>query len=354
MSAAHLIQVVGMHRSGTSAVTRVVNLLGASLGSHLMPSHPRDNPRGYWEHESVYQIHENLLSKLGRTWDDVRALPTGWLEQPASETARVELTDVLREDSAPLMAVKDPRMCLFAPLWQEVTDRLGYLVSTVVIVRHPALVMRSLQRRGRFPAVLSLLLWVRHTLGAVDAAEGGPRIVLSFEQVRQNPEQAVKLLQDFEVPWPDRGYRRRMEAASSVDSGTSNQTEDLRSPDGAEIDAGLWSAAVRLYEELAQRHGSQDLNLTPERELAEERMRPYEEAADQLSFLVDSEHLQRWRAVQLGQTVERLQGQLFNQRQEMAILKASDRRLRAVEASRSYKVLRRLQRLRNEWLRADR
>ena len=42
-----VVVVLGMHRSGTSAVTRLLTLAGATPPRELMPANP-DNPQGYW------------------------------------------------------------------------------------------------------------------------------------------------------------------------------------------------------------------------------------------------------------------------------------------------------------------
>jgi hypothetical protein len=47
-----VLVVLGMHRSGTSALTGMLHHLGVALGEHLMPA-SADNPRGYWEHSDV-------------------------------------------------------------------------------------------------------------------------------------------------------------------------------------------------------------------------------------------------------------------------------------------------------------
>ena len=51
------ILVVGMHRSGTSALTRVLNLLGAELGEGLMAPAP-GNPGGFWEKREVADLND--------------------------------------------------------------------------------------------------------------------------------------------------------------------------------------------------------------------------------------------------------------------------------------------------------
>src|SRR3546814_15012580 len=68
------ILILGMHRSGTSALTRVLNLLGVALGERLMPA-GKGNESGHWESLAVYEAHEQLLTALGRRWDDFREMP---------------------------------------------------------------------------------------------------------------------------------------------------------------------------------------------------------------------------------------------------------------------------------------
>src|SRR6516164_8769546 len=69
--------VLGMHRSGTSAVTRVVSLLGADLPKNLLPP-SLTNELGYWESSDLMTIHDELLSSGGSKWDDWRAFNQDW------------------------------------------------------------------------------------------------------------------------------------------------------------------------------------------------------------------------------------------------------------------------------------
>jgi len=79
------IIVLGMHRSGTSAMARIMNLLGVALGEDIVP--PQfDNPRGFLEHRKIYEIHDKLLSGLGSAYDDIRPLPQNWWTTDTKET----------------------------------------------------------------------------------------------------------------------------------------------------------------------------------------------------------------------------------------------------------------------------
>lgn len=59
------VVVLGMHRSGTSAVTRVVNLLGLPLCRRDDLYLAADNPAGHWESTSVVGVNDALLAEMG-------------------------------------------------------------------------------------------------------------------------------------------------------------------------------------------------------------------------------------------------------------------------------------------------
>src|SRR6266516_961451 len=73
------ILVVGSHRSGTSALARVLNLIGCDLPKHVMPPLVASNELGFWEPEWVVRAHEDFLAKIGSSWDDVAPFPDGAL-----------------------------------------------------------------------------------------------------------------------------------------------------------------------------------------------------------------------------------------------------------------------------------
>jgi O-antigen biosynthesis protein len=176
--------VLGMHRSGTSALTRVLNLLGVELGASLMAA-AAGNETGFWEHQGVVDIHAALLADLGMTWDDPRRLPAGFLDSDAAGAARTALIDLLRGEfgGASLWGVKDPRMCRFLPVWREVFDALNATPGYVLLLRHPLEIARSLQQRDQMTQSRGLLLWLRHMLEAEAASRGSPRVFLRYDDL---------------------------------------------------------------------------------------------------------------------------------------------------------------------------
>lgn len=200
------ILVLGMHRSGTSALTRVLNLLGAHVGNDLLAA-KADNTRGFWEHAEAVAIHDRLLAALGRSWHDSRELPSGWLKSTAGKVAAGEVARLIERDMKDerLWVVKDPRMCRLVPLWMQVLRDLGIAAKAVLVVRDPYEVASSLHVRDGWTHRHAYLMWVEHLLDAIRATADVPRALVSYHQLLGDWRAHMRRLADqLELNWdPD-------------------------------------------------------------------------------------------------------------------------------------------------------
>ncbi len=176
--------VLGMHRSGTSALTGTLHHLGVALGSRLMAATP-DNPRGYWEHSDIVAVHERLMMALGYGWDDIRSLPPGFEHGEAAQAARRELAVIVNREftGAPLWGVKDPRLCRLMPLWAEIFAEERVEPRYLLAVRHPLDVAESLAVRDGMSLARGMLLWLGHLLDAERATRGAKRVIVHYEDL---------------------------------------------------------------------------------------------------------------------------------------------------------------------------
>lgn len=177
--------VLGMHRSGTSAVAGTLGLLGAEAGSSLMPPHPDINPKGFWENDDIVAVHESILKRLGSSWHDERNLPTLWWQQPELKPMRQELVQIISRglSHAPLWMVKDPRLCRLLPLWGTILKESALKAKVILIIRHPHEVAESLKQRDGIPHERSYFLWLQHVLDAERFSRGYPRVLITYEQL---------------------------------------------------------------------------------------------------------------------------------------------------------------------------
>lgn len=178
------IVVAGMHRSGTSAFVRCVNLLGAGIGEKLIPAN-WGNERGFWEDEEVVAADDALLAAAGRTWHDVRSMPAGWESSPAITEPAARIARIVADETArcPLWVVKDPRLSRLVPAWDEAFASSGVEPHFLVALRHPAEVASSQERRDGFPAGKSHLLWLRHLLEVERATRGRRRVFCLYDDL---------------------------------------------------------------------------------------------------------------------------------------------------------------------------
>lgn len=173
--------VVGMHRSGTSAMTRVLNLLGAELPRNVLGP-AASNPNGHWEPEPLVRLNEELLQASGSHWADWRRAPL--VSPDGVELLRAKVRETLAAEygTAGTIVLKDPRISRLVPFYASLVNDLGYDDRYLLAVRNPGAVSASLATRDRVGDAYAGLLWLRHQIDAERDTRGRPRVVVPFEQ----------------------------------------------------------------------------------------------------------------------------------------------------------------------------
>jgi hypothetical protein len=174
--------VLGMHRSGTSVLARILNLMGIAWGSveRHVPTRD-DNPRGFWEHAELTALNDGLLSRMGGRWDEPPSLPDRWETDPVvgdlgERAAAVIARDFGREAR---WGWKDPRNSLTLPFWRRLVPSLRYLIC----VRNPWDVCLSLERREKFTREKTDGLWLSYNRAALVHTSDCPRLLVFYEDL---------------------------------------------------------------------------------------------------------------------------------------------------------------------------
>src|SRR5690606_12006176 len=115
MSVSNVIQqrqaliILGMHRSGTSALSGTLAKLGAAAPRTLIPANP-NNPKGFWESTELMKFHDRLLAAAGSQWNDWDGFDAGRVDPSILESVDQELPALLHREfgDAALMLIKDP------------------------------------------------------------------------------------------------------------------------------------------------------------------------------------------------------------------------------------------------------
>jgi len=177
-----VVCTLGMHRSGTSLVSRMLNLLGVELGpSESMLGIAADNPKGHWEHHEITLLNEEILAAFGGSWHEPPALPEAWTSDPRLADVRDRAEQLLMRDfgTSSMWGWKDPRTCVTLPFWQNVVGEMRY----VLCIRNPLAVMASLLERNGMDVEIVDPLWLRHVQSSLDHTSGLPRLLVFYEDV---------------------------------------------------------------------------------------------------------------------------------------------------------------------------
>ncbi len=189
MPAGPWLMVLGMHRSGTSAVTGALGALGFNT------SHPDDrvdwpesNPE-HWESVSLSVYDDNLLSDLGGSWEAPPDFPLNWEINAKVRRAPDPVPLVRRAypDPGPLVW-KDPRLCFLLPYWKRFLPKP---LAAVLVWRSPLAVAISLQKRDGMHLADGIALWERYNRSALDHLVGLDTYVCNYEDILADPSKAV-------------------------------------------------------------------------------------------------------------------------------------------------------------------
>ena len=153
------ILVLGMHRSGTSCLARMLAAGGLASAGEAVRNW--DNARGHFEMLDAVRLNEAVLAHSGGHWlsppTDVR-----WTDEHAAARDRLlaaRIVDRSAERSVDRPAlIKDPRTLLTLPFWRA--SRVPF--HAVAIVRHPLAVARSLESWRGTPIAEGIALWTAH------------------------------------------------------------------------------------------------------------------------------------------------------------------------------------------------
>ncbi|KQX22753.1 MULTISPECIES: sulfotransferase family protein [unclassified Sphingomonas] len=189
------ILVLGMHRSGTSALARLLGYLGAALPTDAIDAHA-DNARGYWESAAIVKADDQLLRVARSSWFDPRPLDLSRLDPSALRSRKDRIWEAVTAafGEAPLMAVKDPRQCRFVPTVVETLAEHGVASRAVLMLRSPQAVARSIASRDGTTPAFAHLLWLRHMIEAERASRGLMRAVIGFDAMLADWRDAARRL----------------------------------------------------------------------------------------------------------------------------------------------------------------
>lgn len=204
------ILVLGMHRSGTSVITRILNLLGAEVAKNLMPP-TSENPSGYWESVRIARFNNKLLQLANSSWQDDNPIASEWFDSESTTSYVDEGIHLLEEEfgQSEVFVLKCPRISILLPFWKEVLKKANVETYALLVIRDPFAVAASLAARNAHdsmkPAAIaafekSILLWLRYIFDAEFYSRDLPRQMVFYETLLTDWKATLKQVLEGFVP----------------------------------------------------------------------------------------------------------------------------------------------------------
>lgn len=165
------IVVLGMHRSGTSCLTGIMQRFGVELGE-VFTANPH-NKKGNRESAQIMSLNDNILAFNGGSWDEP-VIVAKWNQQQREE--RDAIIAELSYAAFDHWGFKDPRTLLTLPFWSEAIEP-----QYIGTVRHPVSVARSLKKRGDMPIEKGFSLWLYYNQQLLRLAQEHDFPIVNFD-----------------------------------------------------------------------------------------------------------------------------------------------------------------------------
>ncbi len=193
MNRKRLIVVLGMHRNGTSTITRGLQVMGVQLGDNLIPGIPGDNDKGFWEDAEFNILNTEMLSTIDSDWYHLSAIDAVDVTKLREQGYILRASELLRQRVAtyPVFGFKDPRVAKLLPFWKEVFIHCQFDVSYLLAVRNPLSVVKSLAKRDGFEKEHSYLLWLGHVVTSLIDSADTRRVLVDFDRLIDSPEREL-------------------------------------------------------------------------------------------------------------------------------------------------------------------
>ena len=182
--------VLGMARSGTSAIAKALEVLGVDLGNKLLSARGV-NPKGFYEDtEIMYDINRRVVDVLGNPWISSDSFIVHPALQPYKNKAIILLNQ--RFSNTSCWGFKDPRTVGMLHFWQNIFCEMQLDDNYVITMRHPLSSAYSNFHYMRTDIEVGLIQWMTSLISAIDNTNGKKRVLVSYELMLENPKNQLE------------------------------------------------------------------------------------------------------------------------------------------------------------------
>ncbi|VWB14662.1 lipopolysaccharide biosynthesis protein-like protein [Burkholderia metallica] len=184
-----------MHRSGSSAITNMLPVLGVQLGDALLPGIEGNNAKGFFEDSDLNALNIAMLDAVENDWHHLTSLEEIDFDTLRHKGFFGQAVDLLQKKirDADVFGFKDPRVSKLLPFWQQVFAHCQVETHYLITLRNPVSVARSLKERNGFIPGKSYLLWLQHVLPGLVHTNGASRCIVDYDAFLEAPQPYIDL-----------------------------------------------------------------------------------------------------------------------------------------------------------------
>lgn len=208
------VTILGSGRCGTSMASRSINLIGVDLGEGFVKPN-KTNPKGFWEHKKIVNIHRNIKKELGTL-----PFPKGWLNFKEILPFKQKMKNLIIDEFSrkALWGWKDPRTSENIDMWKEILNELNVEGNYLIMIRNPVDVAASFKRAYNRKEDTALKQWQIRTLLSLKGTVGENRIIIDYDDMIEDSFGTLKRISDhFSLPWTFDEQALREELNSFID-----------------------------------------------------------------------------------------------------------------------------------------
>ena len=185
--------VLGMHRSGTSALSGMLAQAGLSAPKDALGM-TENNLLGYWESESLVLSADAYIDVVDSHWSQLFSWPERWWCNSSSLSWVRDYLHTIHNvfDCRRHIVLKDPRLCVLLEAFVPCLSRSISNVDFLLMLRSPVEVVSSLCRAEDVDPESALHLWIGSVLRSERISRFCPRRIFTYSQLLESPQTVLE------------------------------------------------------------------------------------------------------------------------------------------------------------------
>lgn len=190
----NIVLVVGMHRSGTSAITGIIADLGFFPGTKLLAP-TQFNSKGFFEDKDINFLNDKILADYGFKWFNYNGEILHFSGDSYPVLTRILWVKFIRKKN---IVIKDPRLAITFDLFYKRICKMGWRCKVIRVKRDADAILSSLLSRNDFleaDKVKNLILDYENSLNNHLANKNYHQV--AFDEVLKNKDRALEQMADY-------------------------------------------------------------------------------------------------------------------------------------------------------------